>query len=617
MNNPFYIFLHKQILILIALSVIPGLGYIVLGWLYGNVRPALIWYVLILISSVYGLKVYSEYELNTLDKSREAYSYRRMQFFYYSQFALWILIFILYTSTDIYELHYIAIFTQLGAAVVAATLLVSDKKLYVPIITLLMIPLSIYFFFVGEWYSYVLSIFSLIFMGVLLYSAQSSYELLMTTHFQANHDSLTRIKNRHYVIDYLQKVIEQISKSNTYSYILLIDLDHFKTINDSLGHDVGDRLLIEVTDRMKALISHTSTLARLGGDEFIVIGAICDSEEKALHKALECAKKLLDRIKDHYAVDQNYLSISASIGVSLLSDKSSKANTFIKEADIAMYEAKDQGRNGIVLFNNAMSQKVALHLEIERHLHFALENNEISLNFQAQCNKEKRVIGCEVLMRWNSKDLGPISPVDFIPIAEQTGLILDLGHHVLKESLKTLQQWDEQGLVLEQFSVNISMRQMFHPHFIKDVTVLCDNYLTEELRACLIFEITESMVAENLSKVISVMKSLKNLGIRFSMDDFGTGYSSLSYLKQLPIYELKIDQSFVSHLEHNSDDREMISIICEMAKRFNLSTVAEGTETCEQMDFLVEVGCDILQGYFFSKPKSKEDFEAYWLSTQS
>ncbi len=609
MNNPFYSFLHKQILILIALSIFPGLGYIGLGWEYGNIFPALLWYSLILIVSLYGYKVYKEYDFSTLDTEKIAYDYRRMCYFYYAQFSLWTLIFILYTSTEIIELHYIAIFTQIGASVVAAILLVSDKKLYYPIIALLIIPLSIYFMLIGEWYSYVLSIFSLIFMSILFYGASSSYHLLMTTYFQANHDSLTGIKNRHYIIEHLQKVIDITIEAEEHSFILLIDLDHFKTINDSLGHDIGDILLKKVTLRMQDVVAKSSTLGRLGGDEFIIVGDTYASGKEALEKALDCASILLNRIKEHYKIEQNYLSISASIGVSLVSNKSHEANTFIKEADIAMYEAKDQGRNGVLVFNEEMSKKVAQHLEIERFLHFALENDEINLHFQPQYNKEQSIVGCEVLMRWNSKELGSISPVDFIPIAEQTGLIIDLGHYVLQEALKTLKKWDDEGIKLEQFSVNISMLQIFHPNFIEDIRVLCERYLDERLQKILILEITESMVAENISKIISVIESLKALDIRFSLDDFGTGYSSLSYLKQLPIYELKIDRSFVKQLEENSDDREMISIINDIAKRFNLSIVAEGAETAEQVSYLFDEGCDIVQGYFFSKPKSKKDFE--------
>ncbi len=617
MINPFHNFLHKQIPVLMFLSLFPGLGYIGLGWLYGNVYPALIWYIMILVSSVYGYFVYKRYDLTAFDSSLLQKNYSSMRYFYYSQFVLWAIIFVLYTITKIYELHYIAIFTQLGASVVATVLLASDKKLYYPIIALMIIPLSIYFFIIGTWYGYVLCIFSLIFMGVLFYGATSSYNLLIKTHFQANHDSLTGIKNRHYVIEFLQKVINKISKSGNFSFILLIDLDHFKTINDSLGHDIGDSLLIDVTKRMQSIANNENTLGRLGGDEFIVIGSEYNSEKDALKQAMACADKLLQKIKTHYKIEQNYLSISASIGVSVISDKCDEASVFIKEADIAMYEAKERGRNGILVFNEDMSKRVQQHLEIERYLHFALQNSEIQLNYQPQCNKEHKIVGCEVLMRWNSKELGAVSPADFIPIAEQTGIIIELGHYTLQESFKTLAKWDKNAIELEQFSVNISIRQMFHPNFIDDVISLSEKYLNPSLCSKLIFEITESMIADNIDMVISIMQTLKQIGIRFSMDDFGTGYSSLSYLKQLPMYELKIDRSFVSNLENSSDDREMISIIKEIARRFNLSIVAEGAETSKQMQYLFDEGCDIVQGYFFSKPKTKEEFEQFYITSSN
>ena len=266
-------------------------------------------------------------------------------------------------------------------------------------------------------------------------------------------------------------------------------------------------------------------------------------------------------------------------------------------------------RNGVILFNDDFSKKIEIHLNIERLLHFALERNEIELNFQPQLDKSQRIIGCEVLVRWTNKELGHISPERFIPIAEQTGLIIELGTYIIEESFKTLYQWEKQGIILQQFSINISMRQIFHHDFITSVQKICQQYNDSPICSKVIFELTETIVAEDIRKLIIIMNQLKQLGLRFSMDDFGTGYSSLSYITQLPIDELKIDRSFVSNMNDNEQNKAMVSTILNMAKTFGLSVVAEGVKTSEQMEFLMQNQCDILQGFYFSKAVSKEEFE--------
>ncbi len=241
-------------------------------------------------------------------------------------------------------------------------------------------------------------------MGVLLYAANSSNKLLQKTWFQASHDQLTGLYNRNYFIDHLQQTLNHLSRKDNYSYLLLIDLDHFKTINDSLGHDIGDKLLIEVTRRMTDLLSKEHTLARLGGDEFIIIGPYYNNQKDCQHDALVFSNQLLETIKQPYSIADHHLYISASIGVNLLTGKDTRASNFIKEADIAMYEVKASGRDGVILFNEAFSRKIEKHLEIERLLHFALEKNEILLNFQPQLNPDNSIVGCEVLVRWNNKE---------------------------------------------------------------------------------------------------------------------------------------------------------------------------------------------------------------------
>jgi diguanylate cyclase (GGDEF)-like protein len=615
-DQRFYTFLHKQIPIMIGLSLFPGLGYIFLGWLHGIHIPALLWYGLVVATSAWGYRLYHGFDYGSMSQEQIARWYQQLTLFFYLFFVLWTLIFLIYAWEDQYKLHYVAIFTQIGASVVASALLSCDRRLYAPTITILMVPLSIYFFSIGEWYGYVLMLFSGIFTWVLFYAANSSRVLLQQTQYQASHDMLTGIYNRHYFIEHLQQFMNSLRDSRHYSYLLLIDLDHFKNINDSLGHDIGDALLKEVSARLCQRVPADNLLARLGGDEFIISGTEYAERENSEAMALALAKDLLASLKQSYLIERHHLYISCSIGVSLISSSNNNANHFIKEADIAMYEVKATGRDGLFLFNDEMSARVEKKLELERLLHFALHNDEISLHFQPQLEGSGRVIGAESLVRWNNEKLGNVSPMEFIPIAEQTGLIIELGDHILEQAFTTLRQWHDQGLRLEQLSVNISMRQFMHYGFVERVKQLSAQHLDSELLQNVIFEVTETLVAEDIHKIIAIMQELRTLGIRFSMDDFGTGYSSLSYLKQLPIDEIKIDRAFVSKLDQDEEDQAMITTILKMAQIFGLSIVAEGVETESQWHYLRERGCDYFQGYLFARPLTAEQFKEYYRENQ-
>lgn len=610
-DKRFYIFLHRQIPVFIALSLFPGLGYLFLGWMNNILAPAFLWYLLVIAASVWGSRLYRGFDFDTMSESRRDRWYRHCSWFFYAFFLLWTLIFLLYVGQKDNKLHYIAIFTEIGASVVASSLLSSDRRLYRPIIFVLMVPLIIYFAFIGEWYGYVLTLFACTLTWVLLYAASSSYHLLMQANHQAMHDALTGLRNRQYFIEHLQKRMNSLSESGEFSFLLLIDLDHFKNVNDSLGHDIGDRLLQSVVARLQQHVPKGCVVARLGGDEFIITGSSFNDREKCERTALEISEQLLAKLKETYIVDQHHLYISASIGVSIIRGSRANANSFIKEADIAMYEVKAKGRDGVFMFNEEMSERVETHLKIERLLHFALSNNEITLHYQPQIDRDGKVIGAESLARWNNPTLGSVSPAQFIPIAEQTGLIIELGKHILETGFRTLREWRDEGIVLDQFSINISMRQFTHHNFVAQVEELLKRYLDNALCRKLIFEITESIVAEDINRVISVMNRLKASGIRFSMDDFGTGYSSLSYLNRLPLDEIKIDRSFVGALDQNEGERAMVVTILNMANILKLNIVAEGVETAEQLDFLLRNDCHIFQGYFYSKPLPKEQFAAY------
>ncbi|MCK9454907.1 MAG: bifunctional diguanylate cyclase/phosphodiesterase [Sulfurimonas sp.] len=611
-NLNFYNFMHKQILVLIALFSTTAFSYVIIGIVYSSYFIEVSWYLLVLVMSYWGYRLYSTYsESEYTIKQKEAWL-SKVRYFVFFYFSTWTIMFVIYVSRDNVDLHYLALFTQLGVSVVATTILVSEKRLAILILISSMLPITIYLILVGEFYSYVIAALTLVLAWVLYYGSRNTYNYLKRNHAQAYKDYLTKLGNRRHFIDLLEDAIKIQKNSNRYMFLILIDLDHFKTINDALGHDIGDKLLVEVSQRMQKLTKlNNGHISRLGGDEFCILSSELKTIDECRRSAEKFAHELLGAIKETYIIEDHHLYISASIGVSIIDKPTVTASTLIKEADIAMYEAKAKGRDSVILFNDELSVRVERKLDIERLLHFAIENKEISLMYQPQLNSKAEVIGCEVLARWNSEQLGAISPDEFIPICENTGIIIELGYYILEEAFKTLREWDSMGIELEQFSINISMRQIFHTTFTDDVLRLCKRHLSGDLSSKIIFEMTETSVAEEMNIIIAKMHRLKECGIRFSMDDFGTGYSSLSYLRQIPIDELKIDKSFIFELSASSQSKNLVRTIVNIAKNLNLKIVAEGVESELQNEFLLRENCDIFQGYYFSKPLSKSGFEEY------
>ena len=602
---------------MVVLSIFPGLGYIFLSWMHNIPLRAVIWYLGIVLVSIWGYRIYRQYLDNNLSSAQLKIWYKSLRLFYFAFFLLWLTIFLLFITEKQYQLHYIAIFTEIGASVVASVLLIPDKKLFKPNVIMLMVPLVIYFLLLDEWFGYVLAIFSGVFAWVLIYAAESSHTLLMKANYLANHDSLTGLKNRYYFINHLQNMMNLLQTTKTWSYLLLIDLDHFKTINDSLGHDIGDCLLQKVAGRITEQKNTDSLLARLGGDEFVVVGLEYSNKDECRAEAQALADRILLTLKESYTVELHQLFISASIGVSLVNGKNNDASRLIKEADIAMYEAKEKGRDGVIVFDDEMEKRVEYNLEIEQLLHFSLDKNEVYLVYQPQLDGDGKVVGAESLVRWDNEKFGTIPPDVFIPIAEQTGSIIVLGRFIMETAFRTLSVWNQQEISIQQFSINVSMRQLFYYDFVDDVRLLCKEYLSDDARKKVVFEVTESIVAEDINKVIRIMREIEQLGIRFSMDDFGTGYSSLSYLKRLPIHEIKIDRSFICELNKVENDQIMVSSILNMAKQFNLTVVAEGVETEDQFDFLQSRQCDIYQGFYFSKPLTDKEFQIFYKNSLS
>lgn len=603
-------FLNRQIPVLNALSLGPGIAYVILGYLYDILIPALLWYVAIGAVAFWGARLHRQFPL--LSKHEDALErwYGRLRWYYYAFFSLWTVIFVLYASESESHMQYIAIFTQIGASVVASVLLVSDRRLYLPSLIITMIPLSIYFTLINTLYGYVLAVFALVLLWVLYYSASSTNDLLMQTRRMALHDALTGLYNRRQAITFLQERVDSLPEGQ-YGYLFLIDLDYFKTINDSLGHDIGDLLLKEVARRMHSVLDARHVIARLGGDEFVIMAK--DSNTYAVMKAQAetCAGRLLEVLKKDYIVQGNELFISASIGVSMIDARHIKASAFLKDADIAMYEVKAIGRDGIYMFDMEMARKVERRLSIISKLHFAIEHGAIELYFQPQADAQMNIIGCEVLSRWHDEELGTISPMEFIVAAEQTGQMIELGHYVFEKGVQTLQQWHDEGIYLRQFSINISMRQFFWPEFVSSVLQTCERYLDPSLHDKLVLEITETVAAENITRVVDIISELAGHGIAFSLDDFGTGYSSLSHLNRLPIRELKIDKDFIDNCDNAEGDMTMLKSIFFIAREYALRVVAEGVERESQFEALKAEGCDVFQGYYFAQPMDRGAFEAY------
>ncbi|MDF1876854.1 bifunctional diguanylate cyclase/phosphodiesterase [Sulfurimonas sp. SAG-AH-194-L11] len=605
-NMSFYKFMHKQILVIIALNISTAPGYLFMGYLYTSMVYESIWIIFMVLIAIYGYTLYTSYskEMTIAAKNRWL---DRVRFFMFLYSISWSIMFVYYVTFDNLQMHYITIATELGSSVVAATLLASQKKLVTFTVIFLMTPLIVYFSLIGETYSYILAFFSVVLSGVILYAAKNTNDYIIKSNYQAYHDHLTSLGNRRYFLEILESSVREYK--NKYTYLLLIDLDYFKTINDTLGHDIGDELLQAVALRMKNLSeSYNNEVSRLGGDEFCVLSQSFPTQETCLENAQLFSEKLLEEIKKTYNIADNQLYISASIGISLIDNREIDANEFLKEADMAMYEAKNSGRDGIIIFNEPLRKLVKTKLDIERIIHFAIQEDEITLNYQAQVNADKKIIGCEVLVRWHSNTLGFVGPDIFIPIAENTGYIIELGTYILEESLKTLREWQKKGIILEQISINISMRQLHHFGFVSLVEELVKKYVDENSTTQIIFEITETSTTEDITELVRVIEALKAFKISFSMDDFGTGYSSLSYLREIPISELKIDKSFIAALK-NPQQASLVKTIVSIAKNLNLTIVAEGVEEEYQREFLREIDCDLYQGYLFFKPTTKEKFE--------
>jgi diguanylate cyclase (GGDEF)-like protein/PAS domain S-box-containing protein len=419
--------------------------------------------------------------------------------------------------------------------------------------------------------------------------------------FLAYYDALTGLPNRTLLRDRLETALASARRRNEKIAVLFLDLDRFKVINDSLGHSIGDLLLQEVAERLKKWARAQDTVARIGGDEFIIaLIAIRDLADAAV-----AAERILAALTDEFVVQGHCFRVSCSIGVSIFPDHGADAESLIKNADAAMYCAKDQGRNNFRFFTHEMNKQVTERLTLENGLRLALERNELFLMYQPQMEiATGRIIGLEALVRWRHPESGLVPPDKFIPVAENCGLILPIGEWVLRTACSQARIWQDEKLPALPVAVNVSAVQ-FRQQGFRDLIrrVLHETGLDAQY---LELELTESLLLSNANMIFSVLQELKQMGLKLAIDDFGTGFSSLSYLRQFPVSKLKIDRSFVRDVSLNSDDAAITTAIISMARSLNLKVIAEGVENEEQMLFLRAHHCDEIQGYYFSKPLTVE-----------
>jgi diguanylate cyclase (GGDEF)-like protein/PAS domain S-box-containing protein len=410
-------------------------------------------------------------------------------------------------------------------------------------------------------------------------------------------DSLTSLPNRFLSLDRLSQMLKKAKRSADKVAVLFLDLDDFKKVNDSLGHEVGDKLLVEAASRLERVIRESDTVGRLGGDEFIVLSQALSNS----HGALDIAENLLGIFRKPFEIDGRELILTVSIGIAVYPENGGSASDLLRNADTAMYQAKASGRNAYSFFTKEMNDVMLRRLEIEGHLHSALERDEFEVYYQPKFDiRNGSVIGAEALLRWHNPVLGNVMPDEFIPIAEHTGLIVPIGEYVVKQALSFLGDWQSAHQKNYTIAVNLSPRQFRDKNLIEFIKRSLNNANIEP--ESLEFEITEGVLMIGKSYIDGALAELHSLGVKLSMDDFGTGYSSLSYLRKYSFDVLKIDRSFINGITLKISDCDLVKATIAMAHSLGLQVVAEGVELREQLTLLEELGCDLVQGYYFSKP---------------
>lgn len=430
-------------------------------------------------------------------------------------------------------------------------------------------------------------------------------------HRLAYYDPLTHLPNRRLFHDRLSQGIASSNRSGNFGALLFLDLDNFKNLNDTLGHDIGDLLLIETGRRLQACVRGGDMVARLGGDEFVVMLENLGTEVKeAAILTRVVGEKIREALTEPYPIQERQLHCTTSIGIALFCNLDEPAETLLRHADMAMYKAKNAGRNTLRFFDPAMQVALDERSALEADLRLALELGQLHLYYQPQVDETRRLVGAEALLRWQHPQRGLVLPGDFIPLAEETGLILPIGQWVLEIACAQIKTWSTAPATRDlQLAVNVSTRQFRQADFVERIEELLTRTGIDPTR--LKIELTESLVIDNVADTIAHMQAIKALGVQFSMDDFGTGFSSLSYLKRLPLNQLKIDRSFVIDIISNAHDAAIVQTIISMGKTLGLHVIAEGVETESQLNCLTQYGCTAFQGFLFSRPLTLADFEEF------
>lgn len=430
-------------------------------------------------------------------------------------------------------------------------------------------------------------------------------------HELAYFDPLTKLPNRRLFTDRLSSAIDLHRENGSYGVVLYLDLDRFKTINDSLGHGIGDEILCLVSKRLQNVLPAKATCARFGGDEFVLmLPESAETEEQCAEHAAHLSESILSVLAMPYEIEGQQLYSSTSIGLAIFPGESENSEDILREADTALYRAKSLGRNGYQFFDQEMQSSAQERLLIEKGLHQAVDNGEFELWFQPQYSSNLEMLGAESLIRWNHPDGKVVMPGSFIQVAEESGQIVEIGNWILEEAIEKLSGWINKGLPdsFSRLAVNISPMQFMQVDFVSKVFRTLEHWNVPG--SMLELEITENMLLHNFEVAQNKMSLLKQRGITFAIDDFGTGYSSLKYLQHLPLDILKIDRSFVTDIRSGSEDAAIVEVIIATAEKLNLSVIAEGVETVEERDVLCKLGCHCYQGYFYSKPLKEEDFLA-------